>query len=685
MKILLFTLLLVTCFFVATHDVHAREEFKLTLLHSNDGESHLLQSYPDGEDFGGIARLKTLVDSLKAVAEKDDRSVVLLSSGDNFLAGPVFNASLQRPPHQPFYDAVALDLIGYDAFCLGNHDFDFGPDVLARFIGSFSRTTAPFLCVNIDVSNEPALFRLEKKNLITKSTVLQRDHHRIGVIGAITPGLADISSPRNVRVNCHLVPLIENEIKKFNKKGINKIILISHLQSISEDSLLATRLSGIDIMIAGGGDELLINPKSSLIPGDDKKIYGPYPLVAKDKRGDNVCIVTTSGGYRYVGQLKVTFDTSGNITTVDPESGPLRVVSPCFPDGVKADSLITRLVTKPIRNTLTAQAHNIIAESEIQLDGRRCNLRTRETNLGNLIADALLWQARQSAVQYNAPLPAIAIQSAGSIRGDQLIPAGPVSELSTFALLPYPSFVTIIPNISPQQFKNVLENAVSKISRPAGRFLQISGFRMVWNPNNPAQKLDREGNILCAGNRIIDAALDNGIYIIRNGKVVDKAPPVDIAGIDFVARGGDQFPFQGSYHISLGITYQQACVNYLTSALQGRISKSRYPRSPCMRIISHPVVELIEQNGKAANYFLLQAPRLSLEPCFYIEYNLPLASNVEITLMNTALQKLPVLRDTQQAGRYRLNFNLSFQPAGVYVLQIKTGDDKKQQKILLLH
>jgi 5'-nucleotidase len=684
MKTLRFTLLLLTCF-AAAHDVHAREKFYLTLLHSNDGESHLLQSYPDGEDFGGIARLKTLVDSLRAEAESDERSVVLLSSGDNFLAGPVFNASLQRPPHQPFYDAVALDLIGYDAFCLGNHDFDFGPDILARFISGFSRTTPPFLCVNIDVSNEPALFELEKKSLITKSTVLHCDHHRIGIIGAITPGLADISSPRNVRVNCHLVPLIENEIKKFNQKGINKIVLISHLQSISEDSLLATRLSGIDIMIAGGGDELLSNPKSNLIPGEDKKIYGPYPLVAKDKRGENVYIVTTAGGYRYLGQLKVTFDTGGNITTIDPESGPLRVVSPCFPDGVKADPLITRLVTNPIRNTLATQAHNIIAESEIPLDGRRCNLRTRETNLGNLIADAMLWQARQSAMQYNAPLPAIAVQTAGSIRGDQRIPAGPVSELSTFALLPYPSFVTIIPNISPQRFKSVLENAVSKISRPAGRFLQISGFRMVWNPNNPAQQLDREGNILCAGNRIIEATLDNGISIIKNGEVVGGAPPVDIAGIDFVARGGDQFPFQGSNHISLGITYQQAFVNYLTSALLGRISKNRYPQSPCMRIISHPVVELIEKSSKTANHLLLQAPRLFLEPCFHIEYNLPLASTVEISLMNSALQKLPVLQNTQQAGRYRLNFNVSFQPPGVYVLQIITGDDKKHQKILLLH
>ena len=84
---------------------------------------------------------------------------VLVSSGDNFLPGPEFNASLTRG--LPFYDAVALDRIGYSALAIGNHECDFGPDILADFIESFEVTRPPFLSANLDVSGEPRLAGLE--------------------------------------------------------------------------------------------------------------------------------------------------------------------------------------------------------------------------------------------------------------------------------------------------------------------------------------------------------------------------------------------------------------------------------------------------------------------------------------------------------------------------------------------
>lgn len=85
--------------------------FTLTVLHNNDSESELLGQ----DDFGGVAQFATLVELLKneALAESDNRAVVMLSSGDNFLAGPEFDASLEKGV--PFFDTIALDLIGYDA------------------------------------------------------------------------------------------------------------------------------------------------------------------------------------------------------------------------------------------------------------------------------------------------------------------------------------------------------------------------------------------------------------------------------------------------------------------------------------------------------------------------------------------------------------------------------------------
>ncbi|HYY76528.1 MAG TPA: hypothetical protein VE644_09445, partial [Gaiellaceae bacterium] len=100
-------------------------DFWLTILHNNDGESQLLNAGAGLEDFGGVARFKTLVDNLKADATTGKpspqqrgmkRGVVMLSSGDNFLAGPEFNASLDKGV--PFFDTIAMDLIGYDAVAI---------------------------------------------------------------------------------------------------------------------------------------------------------------------------------------------------------------------------------------------------------------------------------------------------------------------------------------------------------------------------------------------------------------------------------------------------------------------------------------------------------------------------------------------------------------------------------------
>src|SRR5215218_6924844 len=154
-----------------------KPHFWLTVLHNNDGESQLLNA-PGQPDYGGIARFKTLVDRLKLEAtegvEAEGRpgkdGVVMLSSGDNFLAGPQFQASLTKGV--PYYDSIGLSLVGYDAMALGNHEFDFG--------------------------QEPALQALVDQGRVAKSTVVKERGELIGIVGATTPLLSAISSPRRV-------------------------------------------------------------------------------------------------------------------------------------------------------------------------------------------------------------------------------------------------------------------------------------------------------------------------------------------------------------------------------------------------------------------------------------------------------------------------------------------------------
>lgn len=567
--------------------------FWLTILHNNDGESDLIDLGSGLADFGGAARFKTLVNRLKweavygtpAPAQPSARSVIMVSSGDNFLAGPEFNASLEKGV--PFYDTLAMDMIGYDAVALGNHDFDFGPDVLADFISGYQRTRPPYLSANLDFSREPRLQAFVNQKRIAASTTVKTPAGRVGIIGATTPMLPFISSPRNVRVNDMVVEAIMREVQRLQAMNINKIILISHLQSINEDLDMVPYLSGIDVIIAGGGDEVLANPGHLLVPGDESRIFGPYPLWATDASGVQVPVVTTAGSYAYVGRLIAGFDKAGNLIRIDERSGPVRVAGGNQPDAVPADPEVQALVVEPLIAALDEMDNNVIATSEVPLDGLRVNVRSRETNLGSLAADALRWQASQLAGVYGVPVPQVAFQNGGGIRNNTVLPPGNLTELDTFSVLPFANFVSVVQGVTREQFKEILENAVSRVERGDGRFAQISGFRFTWNPAGTAQVLDADGNVTTVGSRVVNATLDDGTVIIADGSVV-PGPALTVATIDFLARGGDQYPFRGAPFTTVGVTYQQALQNYLQSGLGGLVTATQYPDGGAGRITRLP-------------------------------------------------------------------------------------------------
>ena len=254
-------------------------DFVLTIIHNNDGESQLINAAGQ-PDFGGVARFKTLVDDLRAEAADDDDDfdsdgILTLSSGDNFLAGPEFTASLNTGPlgGRTYYDAIALSAIGYDAIQLGNHDFDFGPDLLADFIPQV--TTPPYLAANLDFSAGPGpgLDTLgQDRSEYHRNTRRHEyrhcrcDHRR---------ACHDLQPPATSIVN-PVLPAVQVPIDDLQSAGVDKIVLISHLQSINEELALIPQLSGVDVVIAGGGDELLANPGDLLVPGDTPH-PAPYP------------------------------------------------------------------------------------------------------------------------------------------------------------------------------------------------------------------------------------------------------------------------------------------------------------------------------------------------------------------------------------------------------------------------
>lgn len=94
----------------------------------------------------------------------------MVSSGDNYLAGPEFNASLAKGV--PHCDTIALDMIGYDASAIGNHEFDFGPDVPADFVDGLT-SGVQFITANLDFSGEPRLQDFVNQKVIAIRAIIE--------------------------------------------------------------------------------------------------------------------------------------------------------------------------------------------------------------------------------------------------------------------------------------------------------------------------------------------------------------------------------------------------------------------------------------------------------------------------------------------------------------------------------
>ena len=600
----------------------------LSLLHSNDGESALFETEAgDGQFYGGIAPFASVVADLKRAATTGPPTVrgakrveLLVSSGDNILAGAPFQASLDNGI--PFFDAVGMSLIGYDASAIGNHEFDFGPDVFRDFVLSFS-PPLPFLSANLDFSNEPDLQALADAGRIADSIVVKERGERFGIVGATTEALSTISSPRNVIVET-VAPAVQAEVDTLLADGVDKIIFISHLQSLDEDLALLAELTGIDVAVAGGGDELLANDGDLLVPGDEASVAGPYPTIGTDADGRQVPVVTTSGGYRYVGQLVVSFDKDGNVLEVLEDSGPVRVTTGAAnPDAVIPDPAVQAAVVDPVAAFVEDLDTTPVGVTETPLDSRRGvtagdvvttrGERVSETNLGDLATDGYIAAATELAPDFGIEPPDVAITNGGGIRRpDDVVfpnatPTAPetVTRLDINNQFPFPNFLTLSSDVPAETVKELLERGVSAFPGIDGRFAQVSGLVYRWSADGTAQVRD-DGpsgtcDIISPGDRVEYIALNPGndddpgndtvlFDAAAGGWQVNEATfTLDIASIDFLSIGeGDCYDFGPVDTTRLGVLYGQVVEDFIADSLSGVITTSDYPFEGEQRIQQIP-------------------------------------------------------------------------------------------------
>ncbi|HEV8024206.1 MAG TPA: 5'-nucleotidase C-terminal domain-containing protein [Candidatus Nanopelagicales bacterium] len=600
----------------------ASSDVTLTLLHNNDGESKLL---PQEESVGDVTYEAGSIAAFKAVADREkrrargnkDNSVLMVYAGDSFLASRVLICSDPSNPDSDatVWDAAAQKRVGYDAHVLGNHEFDYGTGFLRRYIDAFGtngKVTQPFLSANLDYSEDPNLKGMVARGGIidgtpTKNDVLgqamiyedPRTGEEFGIVAAITPTLQSISSPLPTEVttaNIQAVArVVQRQINKLEKQGVNKIILVSHLQSSDFDKELVGLLEGVDVAVAGGGDEALANPKVpeyvQLLPGSDEA-EGEYPILTKDSAGNEVPIVTTAGNYTYLGRIDLTFSKDGELKSWNEKTSfPRRVViaddvsaSLGVTDAVTPNATLRRTVEKRLEDGCLAEQDQPFAASQTVFNTARGNaespgVRTQETNGGNLVADAFMnaYNTRRADAGLqpaSASNPVVAMTNGGGIRINNL-PAdgtpGAISRGMTFDLLPFDNRMTVIPDLTASQLKEIFERSCSVSERGGGQFMQISGLQVTCSRSGQAQEVgnpvgdNSAGAVTTPGTRVQSIVLSDGTALVQGGAPVAGAPSVDVVTNSFTAAGGDNY---GTFEsaggkTTLGVSYEQALYDYL--------------------------------------------------------------------------------------------------------------------------
>ena len=296
LKKLYIVILIVTTFFLSANS----KDFTLNIIHMNDIHSHLDEETMsltfDGKKLhtkvGGYPRVATLIKE----KIKKYKNTLLLNAGDA-LQGTLYYTIFKGD-----IDAKMMNTLPWDAFVLGNHEFDDGDINLNNFI---SKIKVPIIAANVYADKNDILFNKWKSYIIKDF-----DSKKVGIIGIDTLNATKYSSnpSKNIKFEDE-VKTVKKYVKKLKSIGVNKIILLDHYGYVN-DIKLASEVKDIDVIVGGHshtlmGDFGFLGLKSNI----------PYPKIIVSPKGDKTCIVQAYAYGKVVGDLKVVFDKSGKVLT----------------------------------------------------------------------------------------------------------------------------------------------------------------------------------------------------------------------------------------------------------------------------------------------------------------------------------------------------------------------------------
>ena len=459
----------------------AAADYSLTILHTNDFHARFepINKYDSGcssEDntegkcFGGSARLMSAIRDARARLDNS----LLVDGGDQF------QGTLFYTYYKGKLAAEMMNLMGYDAMTVGNHEFDDGPEVLRGFMDALE---FPILMSNADVSGEPLL-----ADVLKKSTVIEKNGERIGLIGLTPQDTDELASPGPNIIFTAPADAVQAEVDKMTEMGVNKIIVLSH-SGYGVDLQLAENTTGVDVIVGGHSNTLL---------GDMESAEGPYPTMVGD-----TAIVSAYAYGKFLGELNVTFDDDGKV--IEASGAPLLMDAAVVED----EATVSRIAeaAKPLDEI----RNKVVAQTDEAIGGDRETCRSQECTMGNLIADAMLDRVKDQGID-------VAIQNGGGIRAS--IDAGEVTMGEVLTVLPFQNTLSTF-QVTGATLVEALENGVSQIEEGAGRFAQVAGMTYAFDASKPA------------GERVSD--------VMIGGAPVEMDKLYGVVSNNYVRGGGDGY------------------------------------------------------------------------------------------------------------------------------------------------
>lgn len=489
----------------------------IIILHTNDVHGGI----------AGYAKLAAAKESYTA----SGAYTLLVDAGDYIQGDPTVSASQGK---------TAIELMnstGYDAATVGNHEFDYG---YANLKTISAQANFPILAANVQYNGATAF---DSHTIFTAA-----NGKKIGVFGLETPETATKAHPAKIQGvtfvgGQDMMKLAQTEVDTLKAAGCDYVICLGHLGIDAE----STGNRSIDVLNAVTGIDVFIDGHSHSTLDQIKAATNGTGKVG------NAYLTSTGTKLANVGVVDIAPD--GTITT---SNVPL--------DTLTAENADTAAVIQRIQQQIDADYGAVFAQSEVQLNGEKAQVRTGETNLGDLITDAMLWQAGTLGEKVDA-----AVNNGGGIRAS--LSVGGLTKKDINTVLPFGNTLYLV-KLTGAQLLEALEASTCSLPESIGAFPQVSGIEYTVNTGAKFSSTENyPGSTYGKPNAVNRMTIQS-----VGGAAFDPAETYTIVTNDFLGAGGDTYyTFKSSpVGYDTGVPLDEVLMDYITAQCKGTITKAAY-------------------------------------------------------------------------------------------------------------